>query len=396
MLKKISLIFVGLLTVFASTALVLAEESVPVSVFVSHTCPHCRAEVKFLMELEKERNDFEIQIYDLNKKDNYVLFGQFCEEEDLMKVTPITLVGNTVIQGFGSAETTGLGIIDLIDASRGHETFNFKQFLKMGGSVNIEPVPLMSMRNELVVNVPFYGLLDLSPYSLPALTMILGFIDGFNPCAMWVLVTFLIVLVQIGNRRRMWEIVGLFVIAEAVMYFLILDIWNSAWNVIGLSQWVTTAVGVLAVGGGVFFLYEGITSKGTCHVRNSQQRARTSSRIKKLAENPLTWVTAAGVVGLAFSVNIIEFVCSVGIVPTFTKILTLNSVSWVQEQMFILLYVLFYMVDDFVVFGVALWGIEHIGGIQKYSRYCNLIGGILMLALGFLLVFYPEKLVFAV
>ena len=92
--------------------------------------------------------------------------------------------------------------------------------------------------------------------------------------------------------------------------------------------------------------------------------------------------------------NIIEFACSIGIPQAFTKILNMNYLTGIEHQIYLWIYTLFYMIDDFIIFGIALYSIEKIGITHKYSRYCNLIGGIAMLILGYLLIFNPTALLF--
>ncbi|MFH1546577.1 MAG: glutaredoxin [Patescibacteria group bacterium] len=377
----------------------------PVNVFVREGCSHCRDEEEFLAELLETRDDFETFYHDVGDPFDYHYFDELTSLEEIPKATPITLVGNTIIQGFGSAQSTGIHIIELLDISRGQPTLDFSEFIAAGGSggkvetvtggICEETAAVCEIpANRHLVDIPFIGAVDIAKYSLPTISVILGFIDGFNPCAMWVLVTFLIVLLQIGDRRKMFQIAILFIFAEAVMYFLILNVWFTAWDFVGMDKFVTPIVGLVAVGGGIFFLYEGITSEGTCKITNPEQRAKIHFKIKELVAKPLTWITAAGVLVLAFSVNIIEFACSIGIPQAFTKILEINLLSTFTEQMLILLYTFFYMVDDFIVFGIALVGIEHLGVTHKYSKYSNLIGGVLMLILGALLIFAPELLKF--
>jgi len=377
----------------------------PVNVFVREGCSHCRDEEEFLADLLEVRDDFTVFYHDIDTAPHYRCFETLTTLEEIPKATPITLVGNTIIQGFGSARSTGIRIIELLDISQGKRTFDFSEFIAVGGSrgeIKIDEAEVCGgdaeicgvPENRHLVDIPFFGAIDIAKYSLPTISIILGFIDGFNPCAMWVLVTFLIVLLQIGDRRKMFQIAILFILAEAVMYFLILNVWFTAWDFVGMDKFVTPIVGLIAIGGGIFFLYEGVTSDGTCKVTNPEQRAKIHFKVKELAMKPLTWITAAGILALAFSVNIIEFACSIGIPQAFTKILEINLLSTFEEQMFILLYTLFYMVDDFIVFGIALAGIEYLGVTHKYSKYSNLIGGVLMLILGGLLVFAPELLKF--
>lgn len=382
-------------TIFAQTP------KTPLSVFVREGCSHCSHEEEFITELGKKRSDFEVFYYDVNTDIGREKFLEITKLENLQQGTPITLVGNTIIQGFGAAETTGKEIEDLLDLSCGKQTLTFEEYLSAGGSAGgVKPIESENPKecndssNKFLVNIPFYGAVNLKSFSLPAIATILGFVDGFNPCAMWVLVTFLLVLMQIGDKKRMWQIAMLFIAAETIMYFLILNLWFTTWDFIGLDRIVTPIIGLIAIGGGIFFLWEAKKNDGTCKVTNLEQRRKTHNRIKDLAAKPLTIATAIGVIGLALSVNIIEFACSIGIPQAFTKILEINHLSWGANQGLIALYTFFYMIDDFIVFGLALWSFDHLHLTQKYSRWCNIIGGILMIILGLLLMFNPGALRF--
>ncbi|MDF2379105.1 MAG: glutaredoxin [Candidatus Gracilibacteria bacterium] len=386
---------------------VVAQEAgiIGVEVFVRDDCQHCVDQKEFFEEYTKQYDDIQLNYYNLDDEDNRTLWEKVAELEGLSKVTPITLIGDTVIQGFDRAETTGAMMNSLINQTRGKISTTFQEFVDAGGSGKSEAVLGGGCDDEegtcapkeytpFLINIPFYGTVDAKRYSLPTMSVVLGFIDGFNPCAMWVLVTFLLVLVQIGDRKRMWQIAGLFIFAEAVMYYLILTVWSTVWDFVGLDQIITPIVGIVAIGGGLFFLWEWKQSDGTCNVTNLKQRSNTRSRIKTLAEAEMTIATIIGVLGLALSVNIIEFACSIGIPQAFTKILDLNDLTLLWKHFYIGLYILFYMVDDLIIFGIALYSIEKLGMTTKYSKICNLIGGILMVILGTLLIFFPDALVF--
>ena len=187
---------------------------------------------------------------------------------------------------------------------------------------------------------------------------------------------------------------GTFILAEAVMYTLILTVWFKTWDFVQMDSIVTPIVGLVAIGGGLFFLYEYRKKELACQVINLKQRSQIKKRIEELAINKFTIVTFLGVLGLAFSVNIIEFACSIGIPQSFTKILELNHLSLLQSAWYIFVYIFFYMLDDFVVFGIALYGAEKLTLTAKYTRYSNLVGGIIMIVLGILLLFRPSLLLF--
>lgn len=400
-----SALFAGVFFFLSSTVsaqeAAVNQEATPLTIFLRQDCGHCHDALNFLRPLEEERADFELIELDIEIQENRDLFDQVVELEQLTYSTPILLVGNSIIQGFDKPETTGVQITALLNASAGKETMGIDAFLAAGGSggkahrienaiCDVEGCEVVDQ--PLLVSIPFYGPVDVKKYSLPVMSLILGFIDGFNPCAMWVLVTFLIVLLQIGDRKKMWQIAGLFIVAEAVMYYLILNVWFSAWDFIGLDRIVTPIIGAVAIGGGIFFLYEWWTSDGTCQVTNLEQRKKINDRIRAIAAKPMTLVTAAGVIALALSVNVIEFACSIGIPQAFTKIIELNQLGPVRSQFLMFLYILMYMVDDFIVFGLALWGAKHLALTTKYAKWCNFLGGVLMILLGALLIFAPDLL----
>ncbi len=402
-MKQTAILFtIALAWVAAGSSHIARAEAKPlVEVLERNDCAHCQEEKSFLLSVAEKEN-IEIRFLDISEEKNRDLFIRVAEFENLPKVTPTTIAGGKIIQGFDTGETTGKRFLELVHASKGKEQIGFEVYLARGGGTGVEQSGLgcesdgLCRKPEpepLEITIPFTGqTIDLTVFSLPVMAGILGFIDGFNPCAMWVLVTFLLVLLQMGNRSRMWSIAGLFIVAEAIMYYLILNVWFTTFDFIGLDRVITPIVGILAIGGGIFFLYEWKISDGTCKVMDTKGRAKISAQIKKLASEPLTWISAFGVIALAFSVNVIEFACSIGIPQAFTKILELNHLGFFPTQGLMAIYIFFYMIDDLLVFGLALWGFEKLHLTATYSKWANLIGGLLMLFLGFLLIFFPQAL----
>lgn len=382
-------------------------ETVRIEVFERLDCGHCQAEKAFLNDLSAERGDLIVIYHDIADKEHKKHFIQLTELENLPKVTPITIIDGTVIQGFDTAETTGKKFEKLIDATKGQPQHTFEEFIAMGGSKNVESVEGTCETNgedggcavtgtEFWVDIPFFGPRNVAKYSLPFMSAVLGFVDGFNPCAMWVLVMFLAILMEAGSRRRMFEMAGLFILAEAIMYYLILNVWMTAWDFVGLDRIITPIVGFVAVAAGTWFLYLFYKNDTTCKVGSMETKRRTTEKIRGYANAPMTIGVALGVLALAFSVNIIEFACSVGIPQTFTKILDLNYLSFAGKQFYNAIYILMYMVDDLVVFGVALYSFDKIGiTTAKYTRMSHFIGGLIMVILGIIMLTDPTLLIFS-
>ena len=382
------------------------SETIRIEVFERDTCGHCKMEKEFLNKIQKERGDLIVVYHNIGEDIHKKHFIQLTELEGIPKVTPITIIDAVVLQGFDSEETTGKKIKALIDNAKGKSQYTFEEFIAAGGSQNIitdsgtcsiegEQISCGVQEVNYWVTIPFIGVVDVAKYSLPILSVILGFVDGFNPCAMWVLVLFLTILMEAGSRRRMFEMAGIFIIAEAVMYYLILNVWMTTWDFVGLDAVITPIVGLVAVGAGLFFLYNFYKADTTCKVGSLEKKQKTTEKIKHYATTPMTIITALGILGLAFSVNIIEFACSVGIPQTFTKILDLNYLTWSGKQIYNAIYILMYMIDDLIIFAIALYSFDRIGlTTHKYTRASHLIGGTLMVILGLILLINPTLLIF--
>ena len=399
MLKKLLVIFLLCLPLFA-----VAQEKVNVSVFVREGCAHCEDEKVFLVDLQKDFSQISVRYYDIGEVDARDLFNAITEKYALTKGTPITLIDGQLVQGFDTSETTGVLLRQLITSAQNAGS-RFEDILNGGAnvldvatagpSVCEDGKPCSVETGGFFVTIPLINkTINAGNLSLSALSLVLGFIDGFNPCAMWVLVMFLIILTQLQSRKKMLQYAGLFILAEAIMYYFILNVWLTAWDFIGLNNFIVPAVGILAVGSGIYFLYKFATYTEVCAVAGVDQRKRITQRVKELASNPMTFGVALGILGLAFSVNIFEFACSIGIPQTFTKVLELNSVSWLMRQGYMFLYMAMYLVDDLVVFGVALYSIDKIGITHKYSKWSTLVGGVLMIILGIIMLTKPGLLIF--
>ncbi|OIP80279.1 glutaredoxin [Candidatus Peregrinibacteria bacterium CG22_combo_CG10-13_8_21_14_all_44_10] len=357
------------------------EEAIQFSVFTRETCSHCQELEEFLS------NDFDVEgvqakLYHLEEDDTYELFTEFCDENGLVRATPTILIGDTIVQGFQDADSTGAYIMELASAMT--ESSYFEDY----ESGNIEG------SDEVVVHLPLLGTVDLKEYSIGILAVVLGFVDGFNPCAMWVLIMFITLLSQSGNKRKMFELAGIFVLAETIMYYMILNVWYKTWDFVKLDEIITPIIGVISIGAGAYFLYEFFANKdNTCQVTSLGHKNKIKKRIEELVSSPLSIGIFFSTLFLALSVNVIEFACSIGIPQAFTKILDLNDLSWVLRQVYVIIYTFFYMVDDFIVFAIALWSFEHLHLTTKYTRYCLIIGGVIMLILGYFFIFDPSKLV---
>lgn len=247
-----------------------------------------------------------------------------------------------------------------------------------------------------VVRLPLVGEVRTTHLSLPALTALLAAADGFNPCAMWVLVFLLGLLAGMKDRARMWLLGIAFVAASALVYLLILGAWLNVLLLAGAVSFVRVTIGLVALGGGGYYLKEFITNADMkCEVTTSERRRRVLERLKLLAQQRGLLPALAGIVALAFAVNVVEFLCSAGIPAVFAQVLALSDLEPWAYFGYLVLYVAVFMLDDLVVLVAALKTLEVTGLTTRYARWSNAFGGATLLAIGALLIFRPEWLIFA-
>ncbi|OGJ15457.1 hypothetical protein A3K73_04280, partial [Candidatus Pacearchaeota archaeon RBG_13_36_9] len=333
-------------------------------------------------EVKANRTDIAFYEHDASSKEGSELFYKMATEAGLDTSdlgVPTIFVGKTPLVGVHTREEIMAAIDECLEAcKKGGSDTKITQEVKTGFSD---------------FEIPFLGRTDLTKWSLPTLAIILGLIDGFNPCAMWVLVYLIGLLIGVQDRKRIWIIVGSFVLASGALYFLFMTAWINIFLLIGYIRILTIIIGLAALGGGVLNLKDYITIRGdlTCKVVDEEGQEKTMKRIEKIISQPISIAIIFSIIGLAFVVNSVEFVCSAAIPAVFTQILALSGIPSFYHYLYILIYVFFFMLDDLIIFGMAAFALGSSFG-QKYAKYSKLIGGIILIILGIVMLFIPELL----
>ena len=138
--------------------------------------------------------------------------------------------------------------------------------------------------------------------------------------------------------------------------------------------------------------YKSLKKDTGCEVVDSKKRKNIIEKIKKFTLEKSLILGLLGVMTLAVSVNFIELACSAGLPLLFTQILALNNLSKLSYMIYILIYIFFFLIDDIIVFVIAMFTLKITGISNKYSKYSHLIGGIIMLLIGLLMIIKPEWL----
>lgn len=388
-----------------------ADHDTEMHVFVRDGCPHCAALEKF-MDTWFERSDAPgVTYYEVMNPEAQALFKKVQDRmPGLTQGVPTIIIDGIVIQGYDTDLTTGLRLEEIYEEcnQRIESCITFEDFLNGAGATKIggtshtcsgdpaEPCAVSEDdEKQFIFDFWFIGKTDLRDLSLPALALVLGGLDGFNPCAMWVLITLLTLLINTRSWTKIIVIGGTFLLVSGVMYYLFIAAWLNVFLLIGFNQWVQKIIGIVAIGGGSFYLYEAFCKDpNQCKVTDFGRRQKTIERMKKAIAASSWPLMVVGVGVLAASVNLIELVCTAGLPAIFSAILAQNALTSAEHYWYLLLYILAYMFDDLIIYVIAIGTLHATGFTTRYRRFTLIFGGLLMAMLGVLLIFFPEALTF--
>lgn len=377
---------------------------VNIYLFHSYTCKHCKEEIKLLDELEKEYDNIKVYKYEVNENGNGELLKNISEiMGSKVTGTPYTIIGNKVFSGYDYENSKGRfkGAIEYY-SKYGYED-------KVGEYISSIPLPSYEVKDtdpdvdeyisnyiSYKVKLPLIGEVKLKNLTLPLITVVIGLADGFNPCAMWVLLFLISMLIGMKDKKRMWILGSTFLLTSALIYLIFMMSWLNLANLLISVVWVRVIIAIVSLVGGIINLRGYIKHRKVsgCDVVDDKKRNKIITRIKKFTTEKNFWLAILGVIVLAISVNVVELACSAGLPFMFIEILSLNNLTAIEEIIYIVLYMLFFLLDDFVVFVIAMTTLSLTGVSSKYGNLSKLIGGILMLLIGLLLMFKPEWIMF--
>lgn len=376
------LLGIGLTVYEQHTTRTVTPQHEQIAFFFHPQCPHCQKQKAFIPYLQAKYPQLTWTYYDTSKSENASLLFTSLQQRNRGEravAVPVTIIGPYMIDGFDTPTTTGLQMERAIQA-----------VLQNDPSLFTAPDSDHLSQN---ITLPFIGRLNLAGSSLPTLAVVLGIADGFNPCAMWVLVYLISMIVGLGDRRKIWLLVGTFIASSGILYFLFMTAWLNVFLFLGYLRPLTLIIGLAALGAGILQVREYLTTSGelVCTIGDAQSRKRTMNRIDTIVTAPLSIFTIFSVIVLAFLVNSIEFACSAGLPALFTHTLALRDLPLLQYYGYLFLYDLFFMLDDLVVFSLAVLAMDT-GLGQRYARHCRIISGLVLIGLGTLMVFRPDLL----
>ena len=377
------LIVIALLFSFS----VSAKEKVTLYFFHGEGCPHCAEEQTDLIEeLKKDETINVVEIEVWHDNENKELLEKVINAYGTRSGVPYNVIGDTTIIGY--SEANGEKIKRAINYYKEHDYTDEIQKIKNGEKVKINDQFSKEEEKtdeEQTIDVPIIGKINLKNISIMSAAVLIGLVDGFNPCAMWVLLFLITTLISLKDRKRLILLGSIFLLTSGFVYFLIMFSWLNIVVSVSTSLVFRFLIAIFAIVAGIYNLYnfyKGLKSDDGCEVIDKKKRKDIFKKIKKFTHEKSLLLAILGIMLLAVSVNIVELLCSAGLPLVFSELLLLNNITGVKAIGYDLVYIIFFLLDDFIVFIIALKTLDVVGVSTKFNKYSHLIGGIIMILIG--------------
>lgn len=398
------------------------EKVINIHLFYGNGCPHCAAEEEFLSDYLKDRTDVKLYKYEIwYDSHNQELLSKVQKEMGTTNKNgvPFTVIGKKTIVGYADGVTDE----QIKDAINYYLNNDYRDYAgEITGKVKKTEVKEDTIKDESKtedkkenkiekaddtkdsdqtdenVTVPVLGKINAKKVSLPILAVVLGFVDGFNPCAMWILIFLITMLFNMKDRKKMWILGLTFILTSGIVYLMFMLAWLNLATFISKIAFIRLLIAVIALVVGLINVYKYIDSLKKkdegCDVVDKKDRKKIMEKIISITHEKKFIIALLGIMVLAASVNIIELMCSIGIPLLFTQILAMNNLSTFSYMMYMFIYIFFFLIDDIVIFVISMVTLKVTGLSTKYTKYSHLVGGIIMLIIGLLLIIKPELLMF--
>ena len=348
-------------------------------------CPHCAKEEIYLDKAKRKYPQLEVKSYEVwHNRTNAVFLSRMLEAAGIKSTgVPVTFINTEVFAGFNDRTA--------------QEIENKIQYCIQNKKACVEPSERsrspVSPEKHQIVKVPFLGDIDLSVISLPVMTVILGGLDSFNPCAFFVLFFLLSLLIHAKSRKRMFLIGGTFVFFSGFIYFVFMAAWLNLFIIAGQLLIITVIAGIIALTVAVinikdFFFF----SKGVSLSIPEKAKPKLFERMRNLLKSTSISSMLMGTIVLAIAANSYELLCTAGFPMVFTRILTLQNLTTGQYYLYLVMYNCIYVMPlaaIVVIFTVTL-------GAKKLTewqgRKLKLLSGLMMFFLGLILLIDPALL----
>lgn len=393
-LQKMILVII-LIILFIPAELEALENEVTIYLFYGDGCPHCADEKIFLASLEDEYDNLNVVLYETWYNSNNLELANLVRETIGIESTsvPLTIIGDYYFIGY--SDYMDSDIIKNIELQGANGQIDIVEYIL--NDDDLSDLKFNIIDKDGIINLPVLNEVNVKEFSLSIIAIVLGAIDGFNPCAMWVLIFLISMLVGTKDKKRMWSLGLTFIITSAIMYALIMAAWINVTSIsssVEQLRWFVAIVAAIAATFNLNSFIKTIKEGDGCTIVEDSKRQKLMNHIKMSINESKIPIAMLGIAVLAMVVNLIELSCSAGLPLIFTSILAFNELNTIQVSLYIFLYILFFMLDDLIVFTIAMFTFKVTGISTKYVKYNHIIGAIIMYIIAILLVFKPEWIMF--
>jgi cytochrome c biogenesis protein CcdA len=245
-----------------------------------------------------------------------------------------------------------------------------------------------------VLTIPLLGQINLADQSLVVMTSLIAFIDGFNPCSLWVLSMLLAMVINSGaQKRRKVLVVGLtFLTVATLVYGLFMIGLVNVFAYVGFLGWIQAAVAFLALAFAAinikdyFFFKEGVSL-----TISDQHKPGIFRGMRRIMQSDRSlFATMGATAALALGVTLVELPCTAGFPMIWSAIVARHEVGLQGFLLLLGLYLLIFLLDELFVFGTVVVTLKASRFEESHGRVLKLIGGMIMLALALMLLIEPE------
>jgi hypothetical protein len=361
-------------------------ELVQLEVFTRPGCSRCAAAKAWLPALQGRHPAIEVVTLDITgDPGSRQYLGDLVRRHGTAAASvPVFHLCNRLVVGFDRPETSGRRVEALLD--------RWTQPCQQAIGTNDEAAQPPA-ESDTAIDLPLLGTVDAQALGMPLFTLAIGLVDGFNPCAMWVLLLLLSILVNVQDRLRILAIAGTFVAVSGAAYFAFMAAWLHVFDWIGCLRPVQIALGLLAITIGSvhvkdFFAFK----KGLSLSIPEAAKPGIYDRMRRIVTAENLFGAILGAFTLAVLVNIVELLCTAGLPALYTNVLSLQGYSTPVRYGYLGLYIAAYMFDDALMVAGVVATLSRFKLQETGGRWLKLVSGVVILLLGGVMLFRPEWL----
>ena len=357
-----------------------------IHIFIDVRCDECNETQQFIESLQL--NNTEIIYHDINNESEKELYEKFKEIYGLISAGyPVVFIGDTYLIGLNSIKNN---LEKFIENCENKDCTCPVDNIK--GITSSMPKNDFKPESKEVLELPIVGIVDLGKMPLLIMTGLIAFVDGFNPCSLWVLTFLLGIVIYSGSRKKIFLVGLTFLLVTATAYGLFMLGLLNVFTYVGYTFWIKLIVALIAMIFAVvnikdYFWYK----KGISFTISDKHKPKFFKQVRDLMNpNRSTVSMLVATAIMALGIVLVELPCTAGFPMIWTNIISQNNVSGTLFVELFLVYMIIYLLDEIVVFiGVTLT-LKASKFEEKHGRILKLIGGMIMLALAFALVFMSE------